>query len=674
MTLAAPLHQAKSSNRRGQTSQNRSLQGVSIVVPTYNEQENIRPLLKRLHTVMEVMAIPYELIFVDDHSTDRTEAVLEHYSRSYPIRVFRKDGPKGKAYSLLQGFHHVQYDLICMIDADLQYPPESLPAMLQKIHSGADVVVANRQTVETSWIRTLCSRGFRWVFGKLLHQLDVDVQSGLKVFRKEILTGANFHPSPWTFDLEFLLHAKLHGYHLDGVDITFHKRQAGEAKIQVLKATFEIGWSAINLKLKMVGRKPLILNTQNTQSARESENQIIQNFREIRSTPTNRPSDSLNLRSSDPPEADEFSELTGSPMSAVGRLEDDNILTHTTLPIQESAALGLTRRQKSLILLGVVFIGLGFMLNWFQALVVITSVVTTIYFLDLLFNLVLVYRGFLNNPEIDITEKELRKRSKQQYSWPAYTVLCPLYKEWQVVPQFVEAMVALDYPKDKLQVMLLLEADDQETIDQVQRYNLPEYFEVVVVPHSQPKTKPKACNYGLLRASGDLVVIYDAEDIPEPDQLKKAVLSFEKSSRNTACVQAKLNFYNINQNLLTRLFTAEYSLWFDLVLTGLQSIQAPIPLGGTSNHFRTALLKQLHGWDAYNVTEDCDLGMRLFKQGYLTTLMDSTTYEEANSDFFNWFRQRPAGSRATCRLFWFTYDNQERSLSIIQYFTYLPFY
>jgi glycosyltransferase XagB len=177
-------------------------------------------------------------------------------------------------------------------------------------------------------------------------------------------------------------------------------------------------------------------------------------------------------------------------------------------------------------------------------------------------------------------------------------------------------------------------------VQQAQNMNLPAYFDIVVVPHSLPKTKPKACNYGLFHAKGEYVVIYDAEDIPDRLQLKKAVLAFEKAGEKVICIQAKLNFYNSTQNILTRLFTLEYSLWFDLVLTGLQSIHAPIPLGGTSNHFRTKDLVTLRKWDPFNVTEDADLGMRIVKRGYHTALIDSYTMEEANSQIINWFKQR----------------------------------
>jgi cellulose synthase/poly-beta-1,6-N-acetylglucosamine synthase-like glycosyltransferase len=215
-----------------------------------------------------------------------------------------------------------------------------------------------------------------------------------------------------------------------------------------------------------------------------------------------------------------------------------------------------------------------------------------------------------------------------------------MYKETAVLGQLVGAMTALDYPSDSLEVLLLLEEDDVETVAYVRSMALPTTFRVVVVPDSQPKTKPKACNYGLLVARGDYVVIFDAEDVPEPDQLKKAAAAFARMPTRVACLQAPLNFYNPRQNVLTRLFTAEYSLWFDLMLHGLQRLGGPIPLGGTSNHFRTEVLRGLGGWDPYNVTEDADLGIRLYRQGFRTGMLDSTTYEEANPRARNWIRQR----------------------------------
>ena len=311
---------------------------------------------------------------------------------------------------------------------------------------------------------------------------------------------------------------------------------------------------------------------------------------------------------------------------------------HSDLEHSQSAFFVLSGTQILVFAFLVAIILVSLFINWHATLVLLVALLTLLYFTDLLFNLFLIFKSLHKTPAITVTADEIN--AVKDADWGTYTVFCPLYKEWRVLPQFIKAMSNLDYPKDKLQVLLLLEEDDKETIDQVQQSSLPDYFDVVAVPHSYPKTKPKAMNYGLQSARGEYIVIFDAEDIPDTDQLKKAFVVFQKVDSKTVCVQAKLNFYNPYQNLLTRVFTAEYSLWFELVLTGLQSINAPIPLGGTSNHFRKADILKLKGWDAFNVTEDADLGMRLVKNGYKTAILDSTTLEEANSGLFNWFRQR----------------------------------
>ncbi len=331
--------------------------------------------------------------------------------------------------------------------------------------------------------------------------------------------------------------------------------------------------------------------------------------------------------------------IISNPNSNIGsglRVNGVDFITHTNMHPSDSAVYSLSRSQK-LILFSIIFLCLAFALYDFHLFIVIfIGLLSIVYFVDLLFNLFLIYRSFTYSSEIKVSQSELNSYS----DWPTYTVFCPLYKEIEVLPQFVEAMSNLDYPKDRLQVILLLEEDDRSTIDAANSSNLPKFFEILVVPHSLPKTKPKALNYGLGHAKGEVMVIYDAEDIPEVDQLKKAVIAFAKAGDRTMCIQAKLNFYNPRQNILTRLFTSEYSLWFDLVLTGLQSIKAPIPLGGTSNHFLAKYIKELKGWDPFNVTEDCDLGLRIFKKGFHTCILDSTTNEEANSDTINWFWQR----------------------------------
>ena len=223
---------------------------------------------------------------------------------------------------------------------------------------------------------------------------------------------------------------------------------------------------------------------------------------------------------------------------------------------------------------------------------------------------------------------------------PTITILAPLFREAHALPGLVAAIGRLDYPHEKLDVKLLLEECDAETRREAKRLNLDDRFDIVVVPPSHPQTKPKACNYGLACARGDLIVIYDAEDEPEADQLRMAAEIFDDAEEGLACLQARLNYYNPEENWLTRLFTIEYCLWFDHFLPALDRLGAPAPLGGTSNIFKTDILVEVGGWDPYNVTEDADLGLRLARRGFRTAIIDSTTFEEANCRTGNWMRQR----------------------------------
>jgi len=273
-----------------------------------------------------------------------------------------------------------------------------------------------------------------------------------------------------------------------------------------------------------------------------------------------------------------------------------------------------------------------------------------LYLIVILYKLVAVVLSLLTAGEIKVTPEEIAALKDDEL--PTYTILVPLYHETEVASKIIRYIRRLDYPQDKLDVKLLLEADDRGTLEVCRQAKLPENYELVVVPDCKPKTKPKACNHGLERAKGEYLVIYDAEDRPEHDQLKKAIVAFRRANTprgfisrifrrsRTVCLQAKLNYYNTDQNLLTKWFTMEYSTWFDLFLPGLHRLGSPIPLGGTSNHFQTDVLKAIGGWDPFNVAEDCDLGIRLHKMGYRTQVLDSTTWEEANSRLWNWVRQR----------------------------------
>ncbi|GAA1796765.1 glycosyltransferase [Nocardioides hankookensis] len=271
-------------------------------------------------------------------------------------------------------------------------------------------------------------------------------------------------------------------------------------------------------------------------------------------------------------------------------------------------------------------------------LIGIVAVLSLVYLLVSCYKFQLTFRALGTHLETDVTDEMVAALDDRDL--PMYTILVPLYKEAGIVRRLVKGINGLDWPRTRLDVKLLCEEDDVETVEMIKSLNLPPHFHLVVVPDSQPKTKPKACNYGLQLATGSYCVIFDAEDRPDADELKKAYLAFQTVASNVACIQAKLNHFNQDQNLLTAWFANEYSMHFELVLPAMGAAGSPIPLGGTSNHFITSVLRELGAWDPFNVTEDADLGIRLHRQGYRTAMIDSTTLEEANSSVPNWIRQR----------------------------------
>jgi len=236
----------------------------------------------------------------------------------------------------------------------------------------------------------------------------------------------------------------------------------------------------------------------------------------------------------------------------------------------------------------------------------------------------------LRNKYTDLVDEKL----------PVYSVLVPLFKEDKSVVRLIRSLQELDYPKSALDIKLVVEADDEITINAIKAASPPQYMEIIKVPYSLPQTKPKACNYALNYVRGDFITIYDAEDAPDNMQLKKALAAFKKADSTTACVQAKLNYYNAEKNILTKWFALEYATWFEVIIKGLEGIKSPIPLGGTSNHIKTSVLKDIGGWDAFNVTEDADLGIRLAQHNFKTAVINSTTMEEAPCKLWPWVKQR----------------------------------
>jgi len=231
-------------------------------------------------------------------------------------------------------------------------------------------------------------------------------------------------------------------------------------------------------------------------------------------------------------------------------------------------------------------------------------------------------------------------RPPRRTALPMISLLVPLYREANMVEELVAALSRLEYPRDRVEVRLLLEEGDRETREAVEAAALPRWIRPLVVPEGRPRTKPRALNHALDFCRGDIVGILDAEDRPDPDQLRAVVHALETAGPRTACVQCQLSYHNARENWVSRCFQMEYAIWFEVLLPGFRALGLPIPLGGTSVYFRRDVVAALGGWDAHNVTEDADLGMRLARAGYEVAVLRSVTEEEANCRLTRWVRQR----------------------------------
>ncbi len=239
-----------------------------------------------------------------------------------------------------------------------------------------------------------------------------------------------------------------------------------------------------------------------------------------------------------------------------------------------------------------------------------------------------------DEPDVD------RKFTLKPMKRPKVSILVPLFHESAILERLVDRLQALAYPAELLEICFIYEEKDLKTKATLEGMTLPVQMKVVEVPHGKIQTKPRAMNYALDFCSGSIIGIYDAEDAPEIDQVERVVEKFAAEGENVACIQCILDFYNSGTNWMSRCFTVEYAILFRLILPALDRMKLPIPLGGTSVFFRRDILQKLGRWDVYNVTEDADLGYRLFQMGYRCSWINAVTYEEANYRFVPWIKQR----------------------------------
>ena len=289
-----------------------------------------------------------------------------------------------------------------------------------------------------------------------------------------------------------------------------------------------------------------------------------------------------------------------------------------------------------------------------------------VYLGNICFKSWLIVQSLKKGSMVTFSKERLTQLANSLEELPIYSLMVSLRGEERVVETLIKNLSALIYPRDKLQILLLVDEDDTKTQAAIEKNHPPERFELHRVPIMKDglHTKPHALNYGLERARGTYTGLYDAEDAPDPDQLLKVVSTFlESEDDKLACVQALLAFRNAGKNYLSKLSGIEYTNFFRLVLPGLSRNKLPVPLGGTSNHFSTLVLKRLLGWDRYNVTEDCDLGIRIARSGLTTKVIDSMTWEESHTKIFGkgfWFNQRSRWLKGYTQTWWVHMRNPYR--------------
>lgn len=299
---------------------------------------------------------------------------------------------------------------------------------------------------------------------------------------------------------------------------------------------------------------------------------------------------------------------------------------------QFSARIVLLGRQGFYTGVGVTAAALGTLIAPSLALLILHVFMSTLYFISLWLKAFAIrYCREPAQPVMPLPE---------QRNLPVYTVMVALYREAEVAGQLVTTLKRLNWPPSLLDIKLVCEADDRETIEALEALRPGPQFEIVAVPAMHPRTKPKALTYALPAARGTFLAIYDAEDRPHPDQLLEAYGRFTGAPASLACLQAPLIITNARDSWLSALFSLEYSALFRALLPMLARAGMPLPLGGTSNHFRTAVLRAAGGWDPFNVTEDADLGMRLYRLGYRADVIVRHTLEDAPTTLASWCGQR----------------------------------
>jgi cellulose synthase/poly-beta-1,6-N-acetylglucosamine synthase-like glycosyltransferase len=562
---------------------------VSVIIPCSNDRRWILACFDRVAKAFEGTDYRYELIVVDDRSHDGTLDVLRSAAGTYPLRIIEKRGPAGRSMSIKEGLDVAVGRFVVLLDPDVVFPTDGFQEMLQALSSN-DVVVANRPKHPF-----ILRRLYRWVCGRALLRTDADIRSGLKMFRRSLLSSLRFNPlfdGRIGFDIFLLYHAK--SRHVS-------------TKIVVMKYVrplFHHGvWTSVTSRID------LVVGVMKIVAARTSRALFPFLY---------------------PPQPQEYFEAGFT-----------NVNDYLFLAPKQSAKGHITRETISLSLVVFLICSSGLyvtsFISGFSVLVIGATLISFVYVAFMTFKLVMLFISVhCNKPRS--TQHELDALSPNDC--PMISILIPLYKEGDIIPQIFRYLLDFDYPVEKLDVIFIFESTDKETADAFLAMNPPAHFKALLSPDVQPKTKPKAMNVAFKESQGSIVVIFDAEVLPERDQLKKAVLLFKKYP-DAMYLHSKMDVYNSSASWISLLYTSEFCYFYNFFLPGIVECNYPLPISGHSTYFRREVIEHVGAWDPYNVAEDCDIGIRIFRKGYRSGMMlDSYTWEQSTTTIPTWVRQR----------------------------------
>lgn len=566
---------------------------VTVIVPTRNDRLLLPECLRIIDEGFRGLPYQYEVIVVDDRSSDGTANAAWKVADHMPIRLIELREGRGRTTSIKEALDASTGSIVMLLDPDIRFAPDAIERMVAAAGS-ADVVVATRFTYP-SQLYAVVSRTYRWIFGRVLLSVDTDVRSGFKVFRRSILRSLRFDPQ---FDMRLAFDAL----------ILYHARRTGRPIASVVvpytRVFFRHGvWGAVGSRIALAASIVALVSS-----------------RVLRWV----------FPFLYPPAPHEY--------FAAGFT---NINDYLFLTPSQSAQGHITRETVSLSFFSsIAFIGFLLLVSWVvnRPLLAVVAFGISMAYLGLMFFKLYMMVLSMRHETPDITPADIAKVRDEEL--PMISIMIPLYKEQEIIPQIFKYLLDFDYPQDKLDIIFILESTDTETAQAFLAMNPPSHFKALLSPDVQPKTKPKAMNVALKVARGDVLVIYDAEVLPERDQLKKAYITFKRNPK-AMYLHSKMDVYNADYNWLTKLYTAEFSYFYHYFLPGLVMSDFPIPISGHSTYFRREVVERVGAWDAYNVAEDCDIGIRIYRKGFGTgAMLESHTWEQSTTTIPTWVRQR----------------------------------